>query len=81
MNKISQKMIEISEKLLSKGLNDRSEQFYILAEKIEDEIKISNMQKLSKIKIHKTNTPNIDKEKIKEIFNKQLTPYHKYKEL
>lgn len=80
MNKISQKMIEIAEKLNKKGLSNRAEQFYILAENIEDEILSSNIPKINSFNINAKNNNKIEENKIFEIFsNKILTPYLKYK--
>lgn len=83
MNKISQKMIEISEKLASSGLGDRSKQFYIIAEELEEEDKIENFNKIRLSSISNNpseNKPEINAEELKQILAHQLTLYKKYKE-
>ena len=56
MNRISQKMIEIAEKLSKDGLKERAEQFIILAEDLEYENK---MQKISNNKTIEVSSVNI----------------------
>ena len=80
MNKISQKMIEIAKQLSSEGLNERAEQFLVVAEDLEQEIKTSQKPELKLKKLAQEETTPIDKDELKQIFNKPLTQYKKYKE-
>jgi hypothetical protein len=81
MYKISKKMKKIAKKLSDNGHYNRAEQFMILAENLEKEIK---MEKISNINIIPKIAPqkkyHINEDELKEIFNKPLTPYQKYKE-
>ena len=87
MNKISQKMIEIAEKLSSEGLEDRAEQFVILAEDLENENKMNKMASsinIDELKRRRKEpeyiiSNNLSK-KLKIVLNRKLTPYNKYKD-
>lgn len=80
MNKISQKMIEIAKQLSSEGLTERAEQFIVVAEDLEQEIKTSQKPELKLKKLAQKEIVPIDKNELKQIFNKPLTQYKKYKD-
>ena len=81
MNKISQKMVEIARKLSAEGLKDRAEQFVILAEDLEQEHKMKKISGISSIpKIKKQEKVEINENQLKNLLNRKLTPYNKFKE-
>ena len=82
MNKISQSIIQIAQKLSNDGLTTRASQFKQLADDLQQELNMTKTasSNLKNITITKQETEKIDVNQLKQLFNKPLTDYRKYKE-